>query len=100
MKLILDFKNEVFEPKKVDDPDSDWVYDEDYVPEGWRMKRYSYNSGVTKKKEEVSKKKAKHVGLFLASLLCRAEELAQHAAIQQQRQQPMLKNLRSCVDLA
>jgi len=53
LKLILDFKNEVFEPKKVDDPDSDWIYDEDFVPEGWRMKRYSYNSGVTKKKEEV-----------------------------------------------
>ena len=40
---------------------------------------------------------------FLHSSLFRAEELCQHAAIQQwqqQQQQPTLKNLRGCVDLA
>ena len=54
LKLLLAFKSELCdEPRKVDDPDSDWVYDSDFVPEGWRRKKYSYNSGITKKLEEV-----------------------------------------------
>ena len=53
LKLLLDFKpdnNE--EPRKIEDPDSDWVCDE-HCPEGWRRKRYCYKSGLTKKIEQV-----------------------------------------------
>ena len=53
LRLLLDFKpdnNE--EPRKIEDPDSDWVCDE-HCPEGWRRKRYCYKSGLTKKIEEV-----------------------------------------------
>ena len=53
LKLLLDFKpdnNE--EPRKIEDPDSDWVCDE-HCPTGWRRKRYCYKSGLTKKIEQV-----------------------------------------------
>ena len=53
LKLLLDFKpdnNE--EPRKIEDPDSDWVCDE-HCPAGWRRKRYCYKSGLTKKIEQV-----------------------------------------------
>ena len=53
LKLLLDFKpdnNE--EPRKIEDPDSDWVCDE-HCPDGWRRKRYCYKSGLTKKIEQV-----------------------------------------------
>ena len=54
LELLLNFKSEICDvTRKVDDPDSDWIYDERYVPFGWRRKKYSYNSGITKKTEEV-----------------------------------------------
>ena len=54
LQQLIEFKSEMFdEPKKIDEPDSDWVYDEEFVPFGWRRKKYSYNSGITKKEEEV-----------------------------------------------
>ena len=53
LKLLLDFKSELYEPRKVEDPDSDWIYDEALMPKGWRRKKYCYNSGITKKMEEV-----------------------------------------------
>ena len=53
LRLLLDFKpdnNE--EPRRIDEPDSDWVCDE-HCPPGWRRKRYCYKSGLTKKIEQV-----------------------------------------------
>ena len=34
LKLLLDFKSELYEPRKVEDPDSDWIYDEALMPKG------------------------------------------------------------------
>jgi len=54
LKLLLDFKNEVSEEtRKIEEPDSSWVYDKELVPLGWKRKKYSYKSGITKKMEEV-----------------------------------------------
>jgi len=54
LQQLLEFKvEENDEPKKIDNPDDEWVYDKDCVPVGWRMKKYSYNSRVTNKVEEV-----------------------------------------------
>ena len=46
LKLLLDFKNEVSEEtRKIEEPDSSWVYDKELVPLGWKRKKYSYKSG-------------------------------------------------------
>ena len=39
--------------RTLDDPDESWYYDPTCVPKGWKMKRYTYNSGATHKTEEV-----------------------------------------------
>ena len=38
--------------RRVEEPDSDWECDE-HCPPGWRRKKYSYKSGITKKIEQV-----------------------------------------------
>ena len=56
MKL-LDFKPEGFQGpedvKRLDNPDDQWVYDPDIVPEGWMVKRYTFNSSLSQKVDEV-----------------------------------------------
>ena len=54
LQLLLDFKTEELdEPKKLENPDAEWYFDTDCVPSGWRMKKYSYNSKIANKVEEV-----------------------------------------------
>jgi len=54
LKLLLDFKiDDVDEPKKLENPGDEWYFDEACIPEGWKMKLYSYNSRVSNKVEEV-----------------------------------------------
>jgi len=45
LQQLLNFKTEESaEPKKIENPDDDWYYDENCVPSGWLMKKYCYNS--------------------------------------------------------
>ena len=54
LQLLLDFKvDESDEPKKLENPDGEWYFDEASVPNGWKMKMYSYNSKLIKKVLEV-----------------------------------------------
>ena len=56
LQKILEFKSGEKGPTAVrtlDDPDDSWYYDPECVPQGWKMKRYTYNSGATHKQEEV-----------------------------------------------
>merc|ERR1719260_569686 len=39
--------------KKLENPGDEWYFDEACIPEGWKMKLYSYNSRVSNKVEEV-----------------------------------------------
>lgn len=54
LALLIDFKpgTSSASERKVEEPDSDWVCDE-HCPPGWRRKRYSYKSGLSKKIEQV-----------------------------------------------
>ena len=57
LKKIQDFKCNEKSPgqtgRTLDAPDDSWFYDAACVPKGWKMKRYTYNSGATHKTEEV-----------------------------------------------
>ena len=54
LQLLLDFKvEESDEPKKLENPDGEWYFDEACVPNGWKMKMYSYNSKLNNKVLEV-----------------------------------------------
>ena len=56
LQKILEFKSGEKGPTAVrtlEDPDDSWYNDPECVPEGWKMKRYTYNSGATHKQEEV-----------------------------------------------
>eukprot|EP00092_Neocalanus_flemingeri_P035099 GFUD01038197.1.p1 GENE.GFUD01038197.1~~GFUD01038197.1.p1 ORF type:complete len:537 (+),score=136.66 GFUD01038197.1:50-1660(+) len=51
---LISFKPEDFdEPKKLVNPDGDWVFDPACVPQGWKYKKYTFNSKVLNKVEEV-----------------------------------------------
>jgi len=56
LKKIQDFKigeNKQTAGRTVEEPDESWFFDSMLVPVGWKMKRYTYKSGMTKKTEEV-----------------------------------------------
>jgi len=54
LQLLMDFKvDECDEPKKLENPDEAWYFDEECIPNGWKMKMYSYNSKISNKVEEV-----------------------------------------------
>jgi len=54
LQIILQFKPEGFDaPKILENPDEEWIFNPDLMPEGWRMKKYSYNSTVFNRVEEV-----------------------------------------------
>ena len=57
VRKLLDFKPEGFQGpedvKRLDNPDDQWVYDPDIVPEGWMVKRYTFNSSLSQKVDEV-----------------------------------------------
>ena len=58
LKKIQDFKSGenakgVVGGRTLDAPDDSWYYSADCVPKGWKMKKYTYNSGATHKMEEV-----------------------------------------------
>ena len=40
-------------PRYLENPDDSWIFDAACVPEGWKMKRYTYKSGQTKTTETV-----------------------------------------------
>jgi len=51
---IMTFKPEYFnEPKKLVYPDENWLFDSECVPEGWKFKRYTFNSKLLKRVEVV-----------------------------------------------
>ena len=53
LTLLMEFKPGNTETqRRVEEPDSDWECDE-HCPPGWRRKKYSYKSGITKKIEQV-----------------------------------------------
>jgi len=56
VKKIQEFKAGETGPavgRVLDEPDESWYFDSACVPTGWKMKRYTYNSGATNKTEEV-----------------------------------------------
>eukprot|EP00092_Neocalanus_flemingeri_P095652 GFUD01121700.1.p1 GENE.GFUD01121700.1~~GFUD01121700.1.p1 ORF type:complete len:587 (-),score=142.27 GFUD01121700.1:50-1762(-) len=54
LKQLLAFKiEECDEPKKLENPDNEWYFKAECVPFGWKMKKYSYNSKISQKVEEV-----------------------------------------------
>merc|ERR1719508_639726 len=54
LQKILDFKPEdSHQARTLESPDENWVFDPQSVPEGWKMKKYTFNSGSTNKTEEV-----------------------------------------------
>ena len=54
LQKILDFKPEdSHQAKTLESPDENWVFDSESVPEGWKMKKYTFKSGSTNKTEEV-----------------------------------------------
>eukprot|EP00090_Calanus_glacialis_P003567 TRINITY_DN12625_c0_g1_i1.p1 TRINITY_DN12625_c0_g1~~TRINITY_DN12625_c0_g1_i1.p1 ORF type:complete len:528 (+),score=165.00 TRINITY_DN12625_c0_g1_i1:857-2440(+) len=53
--LLYNFKPDDFDQnKKLTNPDENWVYDPECVPVGWKFKKYSFNSKVVDKVEEVN----------------------------------------------
>ena len=57
LKKLLDFKPDGFQGpddiKRLENPDDQWVYDPAMVPEGWMVKKYTFNSSHSKKVDEV-----------------------------------------------
>jgi len=57
LRKLLEFKPEDFhgpdDVKTLENPDDQWVYDPEVVPEGWLVKKYTFNSSHSKKVEEV-----------------------------------------------
>ena len=50
---LINFKPEYGdESKRLTNPDESWVYDSDFVPAGWKFKKYTFNSKVLKNKVE------------------------------------------------
>jgi len=54
LQKLLDFRPEDSEQAKtLENPDDNWVFHPESVPQGWKMKKYTFNSSSTNKTEEV-----------------------------------------------
>ena len=57
LKKLLDFKPDGFQGaediKRLENPDDQWVHDPAMVPEGWMVKKYTFNSSHSNKVDEV-----------------------------------------------
>jgi hypothetical protein len=51
---LINFKPAGYQGQKtVEDPDENWIYDPDCVPEGWKMRKYCFNNMKDSKVEEI-----------------------------------------------